>query len=239
MSAGRPRRAVIGIGLLGLFAAVGFGWLGAWQVERRAWKLDLIARVEHRLAAAPVEAPGPAMWPSISRGQDEYRRVRVTGRFLARRRTLVAASTDEGPGFWLMMPLREARGFTVLVNRGFVPSPREAAAVPEGAASLIGLLRVSEPGGDLLRSNDAAAGRWYSRDVAAIAAARRIGPVAPYFIDAAAGPDARPYPHGGLTMVTFPNNHLAYAATWFTLAAMVAGATVFVVRQEWSRADGL
>ena len=36
--------------------------LGVWQLERRAWKLDLIARVDARLAAGPVAAPGPGRW---------------------------------------------------------------------------------------------------------------------------------------------------------------------------------
>lgn len=228
----RSGRSLLLVGVLGLLATLGFAWLGTWQVERRAWKLDLIARVERRLAAAPVAAPAPPAWPTIGRARDEYRRVRVTGRFLAGRRTLVTASTELGPGYWLMTPLRDARGFTVLVNRGFVPSPREAAAAPEGAADLTGLLRMTEPHGDLLRSNDPTADRWHSRDVAAIAAARRLGPVAPYFIDAAAAPGGASYPRGGLTVVAFPNNHLVYALTWYTLMVMVAAATVFVIRQE-------
>ncbi len=37
---------------------------------------------------------------------------------------------------------------------------------------MTGLLRLSEPKGAFLRSNDPKDDRWYSRDVAAIAAAR-------------------------------------------------------------------
>lgn len=234
MSVARPRAGAVAIGLVGLLATIGFAWLGTWQVERRAWKLDLIARVEQRLAAAPVPAPGRADWPTVSRARDEYRRVRVTGRYLPGRHTLVSASTDLGPGYWLMTPLRDARGFTVLVNRGFVPSTRTAVA--DGPAAVIGLLRLTEPRGDLLRSNDPVSDRWYSRDVAAIAAARRLDPVAPYFIDAAATADANAFPRGGLTVVSFPNNHLAYALTWYTLAAMVGAATIFVLRHGPVRA---
>ena len=43
---------------------------------------------------------------------------------------------------------------------------------------------MTEPGGGFLRRNDPAAGRWHSRDVRAIAAARGLDEVAPYFIDA-------------------------------------------------------
>ena len=40
------------------------------------------------------------------------------------REARVKAVTDLGPGFWVVTPLEDARGFTVLINRGFVPSER-------------------------------------------------------------------------------------------------------------------
>ncbi|MEJ0038909.1 MAG: SURF1 family protein [Gammaproteobacteria bacterium] len=103
------------------FATAGFLALGAWQVERRAWKLALIERVEQRVHATPVAAPGPPDWPGLDRQRAEYRRVTVTGRLLEDRQTLVRAVTELGEGFWLMAPIRTDEGFVVLVNRGFVP----------------------------------------------------------------------------------------------------------------------
>ena len=91
---------------------------------------------------------------------------------------------------------------------------------------------MSEPGGTFLRRNDPAANRWYSRDVAAIARARGLGPVAPYFIDADATPDTGGYPVGGLTVVRFRNAHLSYALTWFTLAGLSAWGLWFVLRRR-------
>jgi surfeit locus 1 family protein len=90
--------------------------------------------------------------------------------------------------------------------------------------SVTGLLRMPEPGGAFLRRNEPSADRWYSRDVEAIAAARKLGPVAPYFIDAdrsAADAGDPAAPVGGLTVIAFPNNHLIYAITWYTLALMI------------------
>ena len=48
---------------------------------------------------------------------------------------------------------------------------RRATAQAPGIVTVTGLARASEPKGAFLRSNDPAAGRWYSRDVAAIAQA--------------------------------------------------------------------
>jgi surfeit locus 1 family protein len=201
--------------------------LGVWQIERRTWKLDLIDRVDRRVAAPAAAAPGPDAWPQISRDHDEYRHVRVTGHFASVRPALVKALTELGGGYWVLAPFQTDQGFDVLVNRGFVP---EAAAArmkdaPQGEqsrTSVVGLLRITEPKGAFLRSNDPGQDRWYSRDVAAIGARLGVRDLAPYFIDADAAANGTGRPVGGLTVVSFPNNHLIYTVTWFSLAIMLA-----------------
>lgn len=223
-----PRRGLAAPALL--LVAVALAALGMWQLQRRAWKHALIASVEARIHAAPVPAPGGAGWPDSDAARDAYRRVHATGRFDHNRATLVRAVTERGGGYWVMTPL-VTPAFTVLVNRGFVPPERKARfGRAGGTVTVTGLLRVSEPRGGFLRANDPAADRWYSRDVAAIAVARGLGRVAPYFIDADAAPGAGGYPVGGLTVVRFADNHLAYALTWFALAAL-AGWAAWRVRR--------
>lgn len=210
--------------------------LGVWQVERRAWKLDLIARVDARLAAAPVAAPGPDAWPDLTRAANEYERVEATGHFLHDREVAVLAVTQFGSGYWILTPL-ETPDFTLLVNRGFVPqNKRDPATRGEGQISgevtITGLLRLTEPHGGFLRRNDPAGDRWYSRDVPAIADARGLGPIAPYFVDADGTPNPGGLPVGGLTVVHFRNSHLSYALTWFALAGGLAGLTLFVALRQ-------
>lgn len=215
--------------------------LAGWQVQRLAWKNDLVARVAARAHADPVAAPAVDEWPALQAdpAAHEYRRVRLSGQFLSAGEQLVQAVTEQGAGFWVMTPLRAVDDHVVWVNRGFVPSAsqwqtqREAARC-SGPVTVTGLLRRSEPGGGFLRRNDPAAGRWFSRDVPALAATAGLTPatVAPYFVDAGSDtPCATPQgPVGGLTVLRFSNNHLVYALTWFALAAMTAAATVFVLR---------
>jgi len=206
-----------------LVSAFVFLALGAWQLERRSWKLDLIARVEARVHAAPGAVPPPGQWAEINARDQEYRRVRLTGRYRHDRDTLVDALTGRGPGAWVLTPLVTDRG-TILVNRGFVPRGQEGTYTrPQGMVTVAGLLRLPEPGGRFLRPNAPDANVWYSRDVAAIAQARGLGAVAPFFVDAQAEPGAEAaYPLGGLTVLRFRNTHLIYALTWFALAAMAA-----------------
>ncbi|WP_370880112.1 SURF1 family protein [Labrys monachus] len=231
----RPRslRTLLALALVAAFAVIGLTSLGVWQIERRAWKLDLIARVDRRVHAAPAPAPGPAAWPALNAGDDAYRRVAVGGRFLAGRDALVQAVTERGAGYWVLTPFQADGGFVVLIDRGFVPADAAKHIPASQATTVTGLLRMTEPGGAFLRHNDPAGGRWYSRDVAAIAGAAGLPQAAPYFIDAdatAADPGA---PIGGLTVIAFPNNHLVYALTWFGLALMAAGWSVFLARDEW------
>ncbi len=203
--------------------------LGVWQIERLAWKRMLIAQVDTRVRAAPVVAPGPSQW-GVTAERDAYRHVAARGHYRDDRATLVQAVTERGPGFWVMTPLVTDRGFTVLVNRGFVA--QRGAVPPGGADKVAGLLRLSEPGGAFLRRNDPAHDRWFSRDVAAIAAARGAGPLAPYFIDADATPGAAAQaPVGGLTVIRFTDNHLVYAITWFILATMTAAGGIWLLRE--------
>jgi surfeit locus 1 family protein len=216
--------------LLFLAAAIGFAALGVWQLERRAWKLDLIARVDARIQAVPVPVPAPAGWKTIHARDHEYRRVRLTGRFQHERAALVDALTAQGAGFWVLTPLVTDAGI-ILVNRGFVPAAqKDDYARPPGTVAVTGLMRMPEPGGRFLRPNRPGADLWYSRDVVAIAARRNLGPIAPFFVDEEKSAGAS-YPVGGLTVVRFRNAHLTYAIIWIVLA-LLAGAGAWRVARH-------
>lgn len=230
----RSRRSLVLLVISLLLVTAAFIALGVWQVERLHWKLDLIARVDARVHAEPQAAPGPAAWSSINANDDEYRHVQLDGTPMNEAETQVYAVTDLGAGFWVMTPFKSADGTITLINRGFVPSDKRnpqtrAAGEISGTATITGLLRLNEPKGTLLRSNVPAEERWYSRDVTAIAAARGLANVAPYFIDADATPNPGGLPVGGLTQIVFPNSHLVYAFTWFGMAIMSLGMTGYLI----------
>jgi len=233
--------------ILALLLIVLFAGLGTWQVYRLQWKLDLIARVEARVHAAPVAPPPAARWAGITAAGDEYRRTVLRGTYLYDLTTPVQALTEQGSGYWLLTPLCTVDGQIIIVNRGFIPSdlgaptrytahkagPAPCAAAPSAATTITGLLRIGEQGGAFTRNNDPAANRWFVRDIRAIAAARGVPQAAPFFVDAAADqnpPDSPDRPIGGLTVVKFPNSHLVYAVTWYALALMVGGAWWWAMR---------
>ncbi len=257
------------LALVGVVLLLGFVALGTWQVERRAWKLALIERVEGRVDAPPSPIPPEATWPAIEVADHEYLPVTLQGRWLPGKTVLTTAVTELGAGFWVLSALQQSDGTTVLVNRGFVPqdqrsrwlpgAPSTASATPatgaaESPVQITGLLRITEPDGGFLRTNDAAGGRWFSRDVAAISTALGLPRAAPFFIDAGlpaattAAPgssgdtDARsastgPWPREGMTVIRFHNSHLVYTLTWYGLALMVVVAGWYVARYERSLAS--
>ena len=237
-----PARQLLRITAIGICCLVGFSGfvaLGNWQLERREWKLDLIQKVDERVHAIATPAPARPEWQDITKKANEYQHVFVSGHFLQGKDALVVAATELGSGYWVLTPFQRSDNSIVYINRGFIGQRIKSSPPPSTEVKVSGLLRLSEPLGSALRTNDPASGRWFSRDIAAIASTQDLA-AAPYFIDADKGaPGSRQpdkpepdWPAGGLTVIKFHNSHLVYALTWYGLAAMMLGALAIVVREE-------
>lgn len=241
--AARRRGGLVLVTVLAVLAFAVLVGLGTWQVQRLAWKEALIATVETRLAAAPVEPPPPS-WTGLDLADVDYLRVELSGRFLPGEALVYTVLSDargplRGPGYWVVSPFETDAGWIVLVNRGFVPVEGRGAAphpaAPEGAVTLQGILRGADPPGLFTPSPDLERKVWFVRDAAVLAPAFDLPPdrpLAPYTIDAAATlTPPGGLPQAGETRSLFPNSHLQYAVTWFGLAlALVAVYGLFVIQ---------
>ncbi|MDQ0441792.1 cytochrome oxidase assembly protein ShyY1 [Methylobacterium persicinum] len=158
----------------------------------------------------------------------------MSGHFLNDKETLVhGLAPGETPGralqgYYVITPFIRDDGGTVLVNRGFVPTELKAqgdrtSGLIEGETAVTGILRASEPRTMFVPAPDPVRGEWFNRDVAGIAAARGLGDVAPYLVEADAVAGQTSWPRGGQLRVDLPNNHLQYAFTWFGIAACLVG----------------
>lgn len=225
--------SLIGVGIAALVALAVLIGLGTWQLQRKAWKEDLIAQIEARSHGAPGAIVPEAQWPQWRAAEDEFRRVRVTGTFLHDREALVhglAPGTRGAPvqGFFLFTPLRLESGAVVMVNRGFVPTDlRDPASRPqsraEGEATVAGLVRAPEETGWFRPEDVPAENRWFTKDSTAIAAAKGLDRVAPFYVEADGTPQPGGWPKGGQTRLDLPNNHLQYALTWYGIALTLVG----------------
>lgn len=218
--------------------------LGTWQVERLAWKERLIATLTERLAAPPVELPPPQAWDGLDPATHEFQRVKVRVTFSRPDQALVytvgsALRPDvKGPGHWVMA-LGQVPGGQILVNRGFLPrqTPGAATAPPplSGPVELVGVLRWPESRGWFTPKDDPDRNLWFTRDPAAIAAGKRWGPVAPFYLEQEAPAASSGQPQVGPIRASLPNNHLQYALTWYSLAVVfLVVFTTFLLRARRS-----
>jgi len=199
--------------------------LGMWQLERLHWKLALIATVNSHMAAAPV-----ALDRILAMNGDDaqYRRVRLLGRFDHGREAYVF-TTDEGAAVYhVLTPFTASDGKVLVVDRGEVPKEKldpasRAAGNVEGDVQVTGVWRAPDPPGAFTPPPDTARRIWFARDLAAIAAADHLSLAAPVVIEADAAANPGGWPRGGRTVVSFRNQHLSYAVTWFGLALCLLG----------------
>jgi surfeit locus 1 family protein len=227
------RRSLVAPSIATLIALAILVGLGIWQLQRKAWKEGLIAHIEARAYGEPGEIAPESAWPSWRAADDEFRRVRVSGTFLHDLEAPVHGLAEgsggrAAQGFYVLTPLRRPDGSVVIVNRGFVPTElrdpaARAAGQVAGEASVTGLVRAPEGPRLFVPDNDPVRNLWFTRDAGAIASAKRLTRVAPFLIDADATPNPGGWPKGGQTRLTIPNDHLAYALTWFGLALTLVG----------------
>jgi surfeit locus 1 family protein len=215
-----------------IFAATLFAilcGLGVWQIQRLHWKLALIAQVNGHMEAAPVSLDRAL---KMDADAVQYRRVALSGRFDYTKEAYVFTTDREGvPVYHVLTPFRTDEGRILLVDRGAVPKDEldpatRAAGNPPGEIHLVGVWRMPDAPGWFTPPPDRTHRIWYSRDMAGIAAADHLKLSAPALIEAGPAPNPGGWPKGGQTVVTFRNEHLSYAITWFGLAAMLFGVWV-------------
>lgn len=227
LSENRFFRPLLGPTLATLVALAILIGLGLWQIERLHWKLDLIANITHRMAAPAAPAPSQSAWAGLDVKTLEYHHLKISGHFLNDRELHYFTQDDEGaPGYDIITPLKRDDGTFVLVDRGFVPREKKDPATRregqiEGETTVTGVARAPQARGLFSAPDNAAENIWFTRDPAAMGAALKLSPLAPFYIEADATPNMGGLPIGGRTVVQIRNEHLQYALTWFGLALVL------------------
>lgn len=194
--------------------------LGIWQVQRLAWKEAVLAEIAARITDAPVALPAD---PDPE--ADRYLPVVAEGRFTGEHLDVLVSRKQIGPGVRVVEVFETGEGRRVLVDRGFVPQDARGAARMSGPARVEGNLHWPEETDGFTPPPDGQTGLWFARDVAAMAAALDAEPT---FIVArrptGGGIEPMPVDTSGI-----PNDHMNYAITWFSLAAVWLGMTAYLL----------
>jgi surfeit locus 1 family protein len=194
--------------------------LGIWQVQRLAWKEAVLADIEARIVAS-AEA-----LPNVPDPVDHrYMPVEVAGTFGEEYVRVLVSQRGQGAQYRVISAL-DTGTKRILVDRGVMPTEGEP-PVQAGPVTVTGNLHWPEeidgftPGADLARNI------WYARDVDALAAHLDTAPILVIARDLSVS-DA---PLTPLPVDTsgIPNDHLNYAITWFSLAALWMGMTLYLL----------
>lgn len=235
---------------LHLCAAVGLAILvnlSLWQFSRLDEKLALIERADVRANEPPAAAPGPATWEDLSSDEIDYMPVEVSGQFIMGELFYFDTLTQPrgqlgGQGYFVYSPFITDEGWSVLVNRGFIPidrkdfSTRLGSATPRGQITITGLARRAEVASVFSAEANMETNEWYVREPVAMADALGLptDQAAPYTIDLQQTLSvAGNLPQAGETRMTFSNNHLQYAFTWAGLALTLVGVYLAFLIKAW------
>lgn len=216
-----------------LFGLIGAGilvWLGMWQVQRLAWKEDILEQIESRIAGDPAPLPAPG---ATDPDRDRYLPVAVTGTIGSEDLLVLVSRKRVGAGYLVISALTLEDGRRVLLDRGFVPvDARNADRSQSGPVQVTGNLHWPDDRTASTPENDIAGNTWFARDIGAMAdrlntepllvIARNMSPPDP-------GVTPLPVDTSGI-----PNDHMQYAITWFSLAAIWLIMTAVFLRRQYA-----
>lgn len=188
--------------------------LGTWQMQRRAWKADVLA------AIAAAEA-GPAV--PLTASPAPFSKVRAEGTIPPQSPTArYGTELRRGQlGTHLIVPLRLADGRTVLTDLGWVPDTGTISP-PTGPVRVEGFIRPGEVAGWAAATDNLAARRFYTLDPAKIGLALGYPGAAPFVLVAIGPASPGTIPEPATRLPRPPNDHLSYALTWYGLALVLA-----------------
>jgi surfeit locus 1 family protein len=204
--------------LFGLVGTAVLVALGTWQLQRLAWKEEIIARIEGRLVAEPVPVPAGA-----NRQEHQYLRVREEGVVLPGELHVYTSVPPHGVGYRVIAPFEIGEGRRILLDRGFVPIGDKDAQRPLGPLAVEGALHWPQETDRFTADPDREANIWFARDAERMAEALGTEPVLLVTERSSAQAAALAQP----VTVNIPNNHLEYVVTWYGLAVVWAGMTVY------------
>jgi len=196
--------------VIGFVGAAILFWLGSWQVDRLAWKKDVLAEIETRIASEPVllpEDPDPA--------DDQYLSVEVSGEYGTKEAHILASTRQVGAIYRIIAPFRTTEGRHILVDRGYVLDELRNAPRATGHATITGNLLWPDEIDKYTPKPDIDANIWFAREIPLLAEQLNTEPVLLVVRKTSQGDN-------GLTPLPvdtsgIPNDHFEYAVTWYGL----------------------
>jgi surfeit locus 1 family protein len=210
--------------VIGLGGAAILVSLGIWQMQRLAWKEGVIADINARIVAEPVDLPS-----TLDPENDAYLPVTVTGTLEERVLRVLVSQKDIGAGYRIISVLTTPDA-KVMVDRGFVPVSGGTQATLTDPVTLTGNLQWPQETDKFTPVPDLENNIWFARDVDAMAEALGTEPILIVAREVAFDDgNVTPFP---VDTARIPNDHLQYAITWFSLAAIWLAMSAYFLRRR-------
>ena len=200
--------------------------LGTWQVKRLIWKNELISFYLKQSTNNIINLHKE----NFVSEEIEYRKVRLTGKFLNKKEVHITGKTYEGnAGFHVVTPFLMQNGNYVLVNRGWVSENYKEAksrsfSLINEETSVIGLIRYPQKKGYFVPENEPDNGFWFTIKPAEIKKHLKIDKetfIIKFYVDALRQEKKINLPIGIKEKINIRNQHLSYAITWYSLAIVL------------------
>ncbi|MEQ9258815.1 MAG: SURF1 family protein [Roseovarius sp.] len=205
--------------------------LGVWQMQRLAWKEGVLAEIEARIAAEPVALP-----EAIDRAAAKYLPVALEGRFGDGVLRVLVSRKQVGAGYRIISPFETVESRRVLVDRGFIRVAGQLLPPPTGRVRILGNLHWPDDRLSSTPENDIEGNTWFARDIVPMAEVLGTEPLLVVVREVSENdPAMTPLP---VDTSAIPNDHLEYAITWFSLAAIWAAMTGFFLWRGRNPAKG-
>ncbi|MCF3972875.1 SURF1 family protein [Paracoccus salsus] len=195
--------------------------LGMWQLQRMAWKEDMLAQIRAR-----IEAPAVPLPERIDPGM-KYMPVTVSGTTTGDEIDVLSGSKEQGGGYQVVSRFLTDDGRAILLDRGFIP--QQARHMDRGPVRLKvrGNLHWPEERSGSTPAPNLDENIWFARDVPAMAKALDTEPI--LVVASVVEGDAQGVEPIPVAIEGIPNNHLSYALQWFMIAVAWAGMTLGLI----------
>lgn len=204
--------------------------LGVWQVQRLAWKENILTELDARLSGAATPFTTAA-----TEADDEYTRVTLSGTPTGEELHVLTSGTAAGTGYRVISKFGLDDGTAILVDLGLLPLDGKDAPPLIAPMQITGTLLWPDDQNSSTPDPDLAKNIWFARNTATMAEALSTEDF--MVVASTANPaDARltllPVATSGIK-----NDHLEYAITWFSLALVWAIMTLFLIFRTTRQKD--
>lgn len=223
-------RRILFLVLMGLPGLAVLLSLGFWQLQRLDWKRGILAEMDARLNAAAIALP-----VDPQEATQEYDPVTLTGTPTGDELHVLSSGTSAGTGYRVISAWQTDDGRRVLVDMGVLPLMDDKLPPVLERQTITGNLLWPDDAAGTSPAPDEKTGIWFARDAEAMAAKLNAEPFM-VVLRQSDNPDPRLIPVPVDTS-GIKNDHREYAITWFLLAAVWAGMSLYFYFRPNARKD--